>query len=560
MSWLWLSQLHANYPTAQAIGIVALVCTAGMAVGSIKVRGIGLGPAGVLFAGILIGYLGKPVNHEILEFVKEFGLILFVFTIGLQLGPGFFSALRRQGTRLNALAAGIVILGSLFAITLGWLLKMDFASSLGLLAGATTNTPSLGAVQQVLANVPNVAQDRLAFPAIAYAVSYPGAVIGIIGSIILLKVIYRMDPEKEMEAFKAEESMRAEPVENRTLVVENPNLMGHSIDTIPFRAETGVTVSRHRRAGEIHAQVAVGDIQLQVGDAILVSGTPAMLDQFEQVVGRRSDEDLYLAPGDLTEQRLVVTRKGVIGKTIGQLMLDARYGAVASRVARGEVEMTARSDLRLQFGDVVQVVGDPQSLERAATLLGNSEKKINETQFVPIFIGIFLGIALGTLPLTFPGLPRPIRLGLAAGPLIVALVLGRVGCIGGLIWHMPMNANIAFREFGISLFFAAVGLDSGPRFFSSVFSEDGLLLVGAGFLITVLPLLAVGIIGRSLLKLNFVALSGLISGSYTDPPALGFSVNLFRSDGPTLAYTTVYPLTMLLRILFAQLLALTLIR
>ena len=556
----WLFQLHKTQPVAHAIGALALVCLAGMALGSLRIRGIGLGTAGVLFAGIVVGHLGKPVDHATLDFVKEFGLILFVFTIGLQLGPGFFAALKREGFRFNAVAAGVVLLGAALAVGSGWLLKLDSAAVLGMLSGATTNTPSLGAAQQTLATLPGVSEDRLALPALAYAVTYPAAIAGIIGTLLLLKSMFRIDPVKEAELFSVEQRSGVQPLENRTLVVDNPNLAGVTIDSVPSRLETGVTISRHRRSSEAEAHVAAGRTVLQLGDSILVIGTPAMLDQFQRVVGRRSDEDLRLAPGKVGLRRIVVTRQDVLGRTIAELALDSRCGAVVSRLTRADIELTAVPGLRLQFGDMVQVVGEEESLKSAEQLLGNSVKELNETQFIPLFIGILLGIVVGTMPIAFPGLPQPVRLGLAGGPLIVALILGRFGRIGRLVCHMPVNANLAFREFGIALFFAAVGLAAGPKFFASVFSANGLRWLGAGLVVTILPLLLAGLLARAILKMNFTVLSGLLAGSVTDPPALAFANNLAKSDAPTVAYATVYPLTTLLRILSAQILALILIR
>jgi len=554
----WIFQLNASNPVAHAVGILALVCVAGMALGSLKVRGVGLGTAGVLFAGIITGHFGKPIDHHTLEFVKEFGLILFVFTIGLQLGPGFFAAFRQQGLRLNAIAATVVLSGAALALLLGWLLKMDFAAVLGLLSGATTNTPSLGATQQTLAMIPGISDDRLALPALAYAVSYPGAIVGIIGTLLILKAVFRIDAEREATALAEEHRGRVDPLENRTLIVENPNLAGIAIDDIPSRLETGVTVSRRRRAGETEVRVALGTTALQRGDALVAVGTCAGLDRFQLVVGRRSDEDLRRAPGNVTFRRVVVTNKNILGKTLGELALDTRHGAVVSRVTRADIELAAADDLQLQFGDMVQVVGEEKSLEQASRLLGNSVKELNETHFIPLFIGIFLGILAGTMPIAFPGLPQPVRLGLAGGPLIVALILGRIGRIGRLVCHMPVNANLAFREFGIALFFAAVGLAAGPKFFACVFSSNGLLWLGTGLCVTVVPLLLVGLFARGVLKMNYAVLTGLIAGSVTDPPALAFATNITKSDAPTVAYATVYPLTMLLRILCAQILALVL--
>jgi putative transport protein len=556
----WLFELHRTHPVAHAIGVLSLVSVVGMALGSLKVRGVGLGSAGVLFAGIVTGYLGKPVGHATLDFVKEFGLILFVFTIGLQLGPGFFAALRAQGLRLNILAAGMIFLGAALALGLGWLFGIDFAAVLGLLAGATTNTPSLGAAQETLASLPGVTDERAALPAVAYAVSYPAAIAGIIGTLMLLKNIFRIDPAKEAAALAGQQRNQVEPLERRTLVVDNPNLDGVAIENIPGRAETGVAVSRIRRAGETEVRAGTAGTVLRTEDNLLAVGTRAMLDQFQRVVGRRGDEDLQHAPGDITFRRVVVTNKKVLGRTVQELGLDHLLGVVVSRVTRADIEMTAVPGLKLQFGDLLQVVGNDEALTKAAALLGNSTKEMNETHFIPLFLGIVLGILVGTVPIVFPGLPQPVRLGLAGGPLIVALLLGRVGRIGRLVWHMPVNANLAFREFGIALFFAAVGLAAGPKFFASAFSSTGALWLGAGLCVTVLPLLVGGVVARLVLKMDFATLSGLLAGSVTDPPALAFANNLAKSDAPTVAYATVYPLTTLLRILIAQILALTLIR
>ena len=554
----WLLDINRTQPVAHAIGVLALVCLFGMALGSIKVRGVGLGTAGVLFAGILAGHFGKPVDHATLDFVKEFGLVLFVLTIGLQLGPGFLATLRQQGLALNALAAAVVVLGALTAPALGWLLGIDPAGVLGLLSGATTNTPSLGAVQQTLTTLPGVSLDRQELPALAYAVSYPVAIAGIIGTLLALRALFRINPAKEAEAFAAEQRRGAEPLERRTLIVENPNLEGVEVEAIPGRLETGVTVSRILRAGEAQVRLATASTVLKSADRILAVGTVAMLDRFQRIVGRRSDEDLLHAPGDLTFLAVVVTSNRALGKTVRELGLDHLFGVVITRVTRADLEMTAVPNLRLHFGDVLQVVGDEASIQRAAAFLGNSLKSLNEVHFIPLFIGLALSTVVGTLPVAVPGLPQPLRLGLAGGALIVALVLGRIGRIGRLVWHMPANVNLAFREFGIALFFAAVGLAAGAKFFSTVFSPTGALWLFAGLLITVPPLLVVGVFARAVLKMNFMALSGLLAGSMTDPPALAFAANISGSDAPMVSYATVYPLTMVLRILSAQILVLIL--
>ncbi len=550
--------LHATQPVAHTIGTLALVCVVGMVLGSLKFRGIGLGTSGVLFAGILAGHCGEAIDHQTLDFVKEFGLILFVFTIGLQLGPGFFAALRQQGVKMNLLAATIVILGAAGAPLAGWLVGFDAAAVLGIFSGASTNTPSLGAGTQTLGMLPGITPDRLTLPALAYAVTYPTAIVGIIGTLLLLKRVFRIDPVQEAANFAAKNRRQVEPLERRTLVVTNPNLDGVRLDAIPGQIETRVTISRVRRGGETH--VATDATVIHRDDRIVVVGACAGLDQFQRVVGQRSDEDLVLTDSSITFRRVVVTDLNVLGKTVGELSLDERFGVAVTRVTRADIEMSAVPGLRLQFGDLVQIVGAAADLDKAAASLGNSVKELNETHFIPLFTGIVLGIALGTLPIAFPGLPQPIRLGLAGGPLIVALLLGRLGRIGRLVWHMPVNTNLAFREFGIALFFAAVGLGAGAKFFETVFSATGLQWLLAGVCVTVLPLVLVGIFARVVWKMNFMDLSGLLAGSMTDPPALAFASNIAGSDAPTVAYATVYPLTTLLRILSAQILAIVLFR
>jgi putative transport protein len=553
----WLFDLHRTQPVAHAVGVLAAVCVAGMALGSLKFKGIGLGTAGVLFAGILAGHFGEPVDEHTLHFVKEFGLILFVFTIRLQLGPGFFAALRQQGVKLNALAAAVVILGAVSAPLIGWLAGFDPAAVLGIFSGASTNTPSLGAGTQTLSTIPGIAADRLTLPALAYAVTYPTAIVGIIGTLLLLKQIFRIDPVREAAEFAVKHRRQAEALERRTLVVANPNLDGISLGDVPGRLETGVTISRIRHAGE--TLVATDTTAIHLDDRLAVVGTRAGLDQFERVIGRRSDEDLARVESALTFRRVVVTDRSMLGRTVGELNLNERFHVAVTRVTRADMEMSAVPGLRLQFGDQLQIVGAAADLDQAAAAVGNSLKELNETHFIPFFIGIALGIALGTLPIAFPGLPQPVKLGLAGGPLLVALILGRVGRIGRQVWHMPVNTNLAFREFGIALFFAAVGLGAGAKFFATVFSATGFQWLLAGVVVTVLPLLLIGIFARVVWKLNYMDLSGVLAGSMTDPPALAFASNIAGSDAPTVGYATVYPLTTLLRILSAQVLAILLL-
>ena len=554
----WLFELHHTQPVAHGIGVLSFVCVVGMALGSLKFRGIGFGTAGVLFAGIGLARFGEPVDHDTLEFVKQFGLVLFVFTIGLQLGPGFFAAFRQQGMKFNLLAGAIVLGGVVAAPVAGWLAGFDRAAVPGIFSGASTNTPALGAATQALASLPGVTRDQLTMPAVAYAVTYPAAIIGIIGTLVLLKSMFRIDAPREAQEFAAKTHAPVEPLERRTLIVTNPNLDGVRIETIPGLIECGVTISRVRDGQGTF--VATDRTIIHRDDRMLVIGTPAALEQFERVVGTRSDEDLVLEESGITYRRVVVTERTALGKTIHELDLDERFHVAVTRVTRADLEMTAVPNLRLQFGDQLLIVGHEEDLDKAAKAVGNSLKELTATHFIPFFVGIVLGVALGSVPIAFPGIPQPVRLGLAGGPLIAALVLGRIGRIGPHVWHMPTNTNLAFREFGIALFFAAVGLGAGASFFHTVFSSTGIYWLLAGLSVTVLPLVSAGIIGRALLKLNFIDLSGLLAGSMTDPPALAFACNITGSDAPAVSYATVYPLTTLLRILAAQILAILLFR
>lgn len=554
----WLFDLYRTNPTAQAIAIISLVCVAGMALGSLKFRGIGLGTAGVLFAGILVGSVSHPVDHQTLEFVKEFGLMLFVFCIGLQLGPGFVASLRQFGMRLNVLAAAIVLFGALTATGLGWLLEIDSAAVPGLLAGATTNTPSLGAAQQTLSSMPGISAERAALPALAYAVTYPVAIIGIILTLLVLKRILRIDAVGHAFAFAAQQQRTAEPLQRRTLRVDNIQLEGTRLVQVLDAFKGRIVVSRIKPVGAQSVQMATSASTIRQGDLLLAVGAQRNLDEFEHAVGHPSDEDLLAAPGAVGYRRVVVTHRNALGKTLHDLQLEHTLDVVVTRITRADLEMTAVPNLALQFGDVLQVVGTQDAIAKAEELLGNSLKALNETHFVPLFAGLACGIALGTLPIAVPGIPQPLRLGLAGGPLIVALVVGRLGHVGPLVWHMPLNANLAFREFGIALFFACVGLLAGPQFFAVVLSSNGAIWLASGLCITMLPLLLIGFLALALGKMNFAVVSGLLAGSMTDPPALTFASTICESESPTVAYAAVYPLTTLLRILTAQFLAVAL--
>lgn len=558
-----ISAFAQTQPVAWAVFVLSGVAIVGLALAGLKVRGVGIGIAGVLFAGILFGHFGWSINHDIMEFVREFGLILFVFTIGLQMGPSFFASMRSQGLVLNLLAAAVVILGVGVTLGLSALAGVNVFAAAGLFSGSTTNTPSLGAAQQtvsMLAAQPGsvIGSDSAALPALAYAVSYPVGVFGIIGVMLFLRQIFRVDPVREAAEFRADRQKGIEPLTRINLVVENPNLDGLEVGDVPGRRETGVIISRIKRLGADEVEVATEQTVLHKGDKILVVGAQRRLEDFKVIVGRESGEDLTRIPGRVAFRRVVVTHKEVLGKTIAELGLDSLYGVRVTRVLRADVEVTAIPDLRLQFGDFLHVVGDEDNIARAADRLGNSLEALNETKFIPVFLGILLGVAAGMAPLHFPGLPVPVRLGLAGGPLILAILLARIGRIGPLVWYMPANANTALRELGIVLFLACVGLKAGGSFVPTLLSHDGLVWLGIACAVTTLPLLVVGMAARLALRVNFIAICGLLAGSMTDPPALAFANSIAKSDAPAVAYAAVYPLTMLLRIMSAQLMVLLL--
>lgn len=549
-----LENLKEGFPVAHDLILLSAVVLSGIGLGNIRVAGIKLGMAGVLFTGLGAAHFGLQPETEVAHFLKDFGLVLFVFALGMQMGPGFFASLRRQGRLLNGYAIVLVAGGALTAALGGWLLDMPRPAVAGLFAGATTNTPALGAAQQALASQ-HMDAAMVTLPALSYAATYPLAIVGIILSLILLRRVFRMDVEREAELFRQEQGDVAEPLERMNLRVENPNLNGLMISQIPGLHEAGVVISRHRRADSAEVTMATPETRLHPGDLVLAVGTAAHLEQVRVVIGALSAENLMKAPGRITYRRVVLTNKRLLGQTVRESGLEQMHNVTVTRVSRGDLIFTAQPELRLQYGDTLQMVGDEESLNAATKAVGNAVQQLQETKFAAIFAGILLGVLLGLVPIQVPGLPAPVRLGLAGGPLIMAILLSHLGRLGPMVMHMPLNANRALRELGIILFLACVGLLSGGKFAETVLSAQGLQWVGLGVLVTVLPLLVVGFIARKFHKMNFMTLCGLMSGGMTDPPALAFATTMARCDSPAVAYATVYPLTMILRIVAAQVIA-----
>jgi putative transport protein len=550
----FLQQLQQDSPEAHDLLIFSMVVLTGIGLGNIRVARVKLGVAGVLFAGLAAAHFGLRPETEVAHFLKDFGLVLFVFALGMQMGPGFFASLRRQGRLLNGYAFALVIGGALVAVAGGWVLGMPLPAIAGLFAGATTNTPALGAAQQALLSG-HADAALVTLPALSYAATYPLAIVGIILSLILLRVFFKVDVTAEAELFRREQGEGVEPLQRMNLRVENPNLAGVSIADVPGIQETNVVISRHRPADGGMVAAALPETKLHVGDLIMAVGTQAHLEQFRRVIGSVSEENLMKAPGSVTYRRVVVTNKRMLGKTVRELGLEHFHNVAVTRVSRGDCIFTALPDLRLQFGDTLQLVGDEESLNAATRTLGNAIQMLQETKFASIFAGILLGVLLGLYPFQIAGLPAPVRLGLAGGPLVMAILLSHLGRLGPMVMHMPLNANRALRELGIILFLANVGLLSGEKFAAAVFSAQGLQWVLLGIVVTMLPLLVVGFVARKFHRLNFMTLCGMLSGGMTDPPALAFATSMARCDSPAVAYAAVYPLTMLLRIVAAQIIA-----
>ncbi len=543
----------APLSTAQSLALLFTVAASGLALGELRVAGVRLGSAGVLFAGLLVGAAGFQVDHAVMEFLRELGLMLFVFMLGLQLGPGFFASLRKKGLPLNALALGVALSGVMLTLLAGWFFGMDPASLPGLFSGSTTNTPSLGAAQQAMTEA-RVSGAQAALPALAYAASYPVGIAGIIISMLVLRRVLRVDVGAEVRAFEAAQKAGVEPLQRLNILVDNERLDGLTLGELPGRRETGVAISRLQRAGSTEVVAATDDMKVRQGDQLLLVGTAKGLEQFQRVVGRPAPLDLLQQPGEVSLRRVLVTNRAVLGKSIAQTGITALHAVAVTRIVRAGVEMTAVPEVRLQFGDMLHLVGAASGLEKAAKDLGDSLARLNQTQFIPIFAGLVAGVLLGLAPMSLPGLSSPLKLGMAGGPLIVALVLSRVGRLGPLVWHMPANTNHAFRELGMTLFLACVGLAAGPKFFATVMSLRGVVWALSAAVICVVPLLAAGLVARRFLKMNFMDICGLLTGSMTDPPALAFASSLAGSDTPAVAYATVYPATMIARIICAQVL------
>ncbi|EFZ2564447.1 putative transporter [Shigella boydii] len=542
---------------ALTVSILALVAVVGLFIGNVKFRGIGLGIGGVLFGGIIVGHFvsqaGMTLSSDMLHVIQEFGLILFVYTIGIQVGPGFFASLRVSGLRLNLFAVLIVIIGGLVTAILHKLFDIPLPVVLGIFSGAVTNTPALGAGQQILRDLgtPMEMVDQMGM---SYAMAYPFGICGILFTMWMLRVIFRVNVETEAQQHESSRTNGGALIKTINIRVENPNLHDLAIKDVPILNGDKIICSRLKR--EETLKVPSPDTIIQLGDLLHLVGQPADLHNAQLVIGQEVDTSLSTKGTDLRVERVVVTNENVLGKSIRDLHFKERYDVVISRLNRAGVELVASGDISLQFGDILNLVGRPSAIDAVANVLGNAQQKLQQVQMLPVFIGIGLGVLLGSIPVFVPGFPAALKLGLAGGPLIMALILGRIGSIGKLYWFMPPSANLALRELGIVLFLSVVGLKSGGDFVNTLVNGEGLSWIGYGALITAVPLITVGILARMLAKMNYLTMCGMLAGSMTDPPALAFANNLHPTSGaPALSYATVYPLVMFLRIITPQLLA-----
>jgi len=555
-----MHELFFGYGVAHTILLLAFVIGIGLYLGRFKVKGISLGTTWILFMGILMGHLGFEADLTILHFVKEFGLILFVFSIGLQVGPGFFHSFRSGGIKMNLLAAMNILLAVVVTYVISLVSGEKLTTMVGVMSGAVTNTPGLGAAQQTFTDL-SVAEGSSILAAehvsenlaSAYAVAYPMGVIGVIAVIIIFRALFKIDHKKELEQLEMAEK-NAEHARRMHVAVENPAIFGKKLYDVLREFEGDFVVSRVMKGDEVLFPTA--DMVLNEGDKVLLVTSQHEVDRLRILFGQEVPlhvQDWREKDHTLVTRRIMVTNPKITGKTIKDLRLRSAYGVSVTRVIRAGVELVASPTLYLQLGDGLMCVGTQENIEQVASKMGNSNDALNKPYLVPIFLGIVLGVVFGSIPFRFPGIPQAIKLGLAGGPLIIAILLGHWGPKYKITTYTTTSANLMIREIGISLFLASVGIGAGGNFWSSIVG-GGYWWILYGALITVVPLCITFIVARAVFHLNFYQICGLISGSCTNPPVLAFSQGMYGSDYASVNYATVYPLSMFLRVLVAQLL------
>jgi len=548
----WFNELLFGESVAHTILIYCVVIAVGVSLGKVKIFGVSLGIAFVLFAGLAVGHFGFKANHEVVEFIRDFGLILFVFSIGLQVGPAFFSSFKKGGLTLNLLAMMVVLLGGATTLLIHLITKTSLPMLVGVMSGAVTNTPGLGAAQQALIQV----SEGKDIPQIGlgYAVAYPFGVLGIILTMLIMKRALGVSVDDELTRYEKDQHPAELLPERVSISVTNPEVFGKSIFELTAMTGKGMVISRVLHKGEIIS--ATSETVINENDVILLVTQKGNIQAIVKKIGVLSDMDLAAKSGNLSSRHVLVTNRSVFGRKLGSMRLRTRYNINITRIYRAGIELVASPDLILQMGDKLTVVGDEASIDRVTGEIGNSVKRLDEPNIIPIFLGILFGVLLGSIPLRFPGIVHPVKLGLAGGPLIVAIVLSRYGYRLHLVSYTTPSANLMLREIGIVLFLASVGIVSGERFIPALVSGEGFTWMGYGAIITLAPLLIIGFFARLVLKRNYLELCGLLAGSMTDPPALAFANSVAQNEAPSIAYATVYPLVMFLRIFVAQLLIL----
>ncbi len=557
-----MKDLFFGYGIAHSIMLFAFVIGVGIFLGRFKVKGVSLGSTWILFLGILMGHLGFKADLDVLHFVKEFGLILFVFSIGMQVGPGFFHSFKSGGVKMNLLATLCILLAVLVTWGISALTGEDLGTMTGVMSGAVTNTPGLGAAQQTYIDVAvaggvsklaaGEASEHLAS---AYAVAYPMGVIGVILIILLGKAIFRIDPQKELDDLKAQDEV-VDKARRMHVAVENPAIFGKKLEDVLKDFGSGFVVSRVMKGEQIISPGA--DTVLEEGDKLLVVTSQHEVDKIRILFGQEvamHQTDWVRKDHNMVTRRIVVTKSDLTGKKLKELAFRSAYGVSVTRVIRAGVELVAGPDLYVQMGDGLMCVGTVDNIENLAKKVGNSNDALNKPNLVPIFLGIVVGIVFGSIPIRFPGIPQAIKLGLAGGPLIIAILLGHFGPKYKITTYTTTSANLMLREIGISLFLAAVGIGAGDNFWSSIVG-GGYWWILYGALVTMIPVGITFIVARALCHLNFYQICGLISGTCTNPPVLAFAQGMYGSDYTSVNYATVYPLSMFLRVLVAQLLIL----
>ena len=548
----WLQEAFLEPTMVQAVIIISLVSALGLYLGRIKIFGISLGITFVFFAGILAGHLGIVVNKDMLYFAQSFGLILFVYALGLQVGPGFFSSLKKGGVAMNMMGLGVILLGLVMTVGLHWTTGISLSNMVGLLCGAVTNTPALGAAQQALLQIDPTNTQGVTDMALACAVAYPLGVVGVILAIIILKALFTDKKQKDQKEQRDMTTYVAE------FHVSNPAIYEKSIKDVMKLTEKHFVISRVWRNGKV--SIPTSDTLLHEHDHLLIISVKSDVENIKVLFGEQENVDWNKADIDwnaidsqLISRRIAVTRNRVNGVKLGSLRLRNLYGINITRVNRAGIDLLASPDLRLQIGDRLTIVGEANSVNTVGKILGDEIKRLNNPNLLAVFIGISLGMLLGALPITLPGMSTPVKLGIAGGPIIVGILMGAFGPRFHLTTYTTMSANLMLRQLGIIIYLAGLGIDSGAHFFETVFRTEGLLWIGLGFLLTIVPVLIVGFIASQFFKLDYAHNVGMLCGSMANPMALNYANTTVDGDEPSVSYATVYPLSMFIRVISAQL-------